>query len=66
MAKHRGVPALVGLGTGAFGIFAHCSFIVARLAVGGRERFSVVAGQDFPALGQTEPTNGPLLADFLL
>ena len=52
MAKHPGVPALVGLGTGYFEIFAHGRFIVARLAVGVRESFSVVAGQDFPAVGQ--------------
>ena len=66
MAKHPGVPALVGLGTGAFGIFAHCSFIVYRISVGGRERFSVVAGQVFPDMGQAEPTNVPPLADFML
>ena len=66
MAKQPGVPALVEIGTGAFGIFAHVRFIVARLAFGGRERFAVVAGQDFPDVGQAEPTNGPLLADFLL
>ena len=66
MAKRPGVLALVGLGTGPFGVFAHVSFIVARLAVGGGEHFTVVAGQDFPAVGQSEPTNGPLLADFVL
>ena len=66
MSEQPGVPDLVGLGTGAFGIFAHGSFIVARLAVGGRERFSVVSGQDFPAVGQAEPTNGLLLAGFVL
>ena len=66
MVEHPGVPALVGLGTGAFGIFAHGSFIVARLAIGGRERFAVMTGQDFPAVGQAEPTNGPLLAYFVL
>ena len=66
MAKRTGVLALVGLGTGPIGVFAHVRFIVARLAVGGGERFSVVTGQDFPAVGQSEPTNGPLLADFVL
>ena len=66
MAERPGVLALVGLGTGAFGVFAHVSFIVARLAVGGGERFSVMNGQDFPAVGQSEPTNIPPLADFVL
>ena len=66
MAKHPGVPALVGLGTWDFGVFTHGSFIVARLAVGSGARFYVVAVQDFPAVGQAEPTNGPLLADFVL
>ena len=50
MAERPGVLALVGLGTGAFGVFVHGSFIVVRLAVGGRARFAVVAGQDFPAV----------------
>ena len=44
----------------------HDRFIMARLAVGGGERFSVVTGQDFPAVGQSEPNDGPLLADFVL
>ena len=66
MAKHPGVPALVRLGTDAFGIFAHGSFIVTRLAVGVRERFAVVDGQDFPDVGREKPTDGPLLVDFLL
>ena len=51
MAKHPGVPALFGLGTDAFGIFAHGSFIVTRLAVGVRECFAVVDGQDFSDVG---------------
>ena len=51
MAEQPGVPALVGPGTDAFRVFVHGSFIVARLAVGGRARFAVVAGQDFPAVG---------------
>ena len=64
MAKRPGVLALVGFGTGPFGVFAHVSFIVARLAVGGGEHFAVTAGQDFPAVGQAKPTFDPLLADF--
>ena len=52
MAEHPGVPALVGLGTGAFGIFAHGSFIMARLAVGKKARFAVVDGQYFPYMGR--------------
>ena len=66
MAEHPGVPALVGLGTGAFGIFLNGSFIVARLAVCGRESFAAMDGQDLPAVGQAELTDGPLLADFVL
>ena len=66
MSEHPGVPSLVGLGTGAFGVSAHGSFIVARLAVCGRAPFAVVAGQDFPAVGQAEPTYDPLLAYFVL
>ena len=66
MVEDPGVPAPFGLGTGAFGVFAHVSFIVARLAVDGEERFAVVNGQDFPVVGQAEPTNGPLLACFVL
>ena len=66
MTGHPGVPALVGLGTGAFGFFAHVSFIVARLVVGGGERLDFMAGQDFPAVGLEEPTDGPLLAGFVL
>ena len=66
MAEHSDVPALFGPGTGAFGVFAHVRFIVARLAVGGGERFSVVTGRDFPVVGQAEPSDGPLLAGFVL
>ena len=66
MAEHPGVPALVGLVTGAFGVFAHVSFIVARLLVCGGERFSFVTGQYFPAVGQSEPTDGPLLAGVVM
>ena len=66
MAKRPGVPALFGLGTGAFGVFAHVSFIVARIAVGGGGRFAVVTGRDFPVVGQSEPSDGPLLAVFVL
>ena len=64
MAERPVVPALVGLGTGAFGVFGHVRFILARLGVGGGEHFYVVAGQDFPAVGQAKPTFDPLLADF--
>ena len=66
MAKRPGVPALFVLGTGAFGFFAHVSFIVARIAVGGGGRFAVVTGRDFPVVGQSEPSDGPLLAVFVL
>ena len=66
MAKRPGVLALVGLGTGPFGVFAHVSFIVARIAVCGGGRFAVVTGRDFPVVGQSEPSDVPLLAVFVL
>ena len=66
MEKCPGVPSLVGISIGAFGVFTHGRFIVVRLAVDGEERFSVVAIRDYPAVGRSEHTDGPLLADFVL